>query len=524
MKNKYKLFALAALIGFSFAACDLDGNDGGESSHWLISSQTTYRIENGVASDAPSASTSYNWIAYQYTDRTNFEEEYTTKSSTYTVYSYPNDTYSYYFYDSYSDYHYTRTGQTSYSTTETISRTETGSDIYLLVYSVPEGTTSTTSSSYDLESGFTSSSTTISSSSGTSATLYAIELLSDTGEVKTYKYQVLGSNPYSIYEIKDGRTQKVSYYDENQNPALLYTTTYTESDNAEIRARLPNFTLYTTTYYATSYSIRSSYQTVEVLPTDNNNNYYDRDSRFIIRVKTFNDGTLSSQTDYGYSKINFGGNSTPNIGGGYFPDGAEIKREGDYYYIDEDGEITIRYTGTGGNVNIPAQIKGKPVTTIAPGAFANCYRLTSVSIPDSVTTIASGAFANCYRLTSVTIPNSVTVIGGGAFYNCYRLPSVSIPNSLTTIENGVFAGCWNLTSITIPNSVTSIKGDAFCECVSLASVTFQGTIDPDDFDTYAFSSSFMTNRYYGLQLSYWYLAEGPGTYTITDDSGWIKQQ
>ena len=45
------------------------------------------------------------------------------------------------------------------------------------------------------------------------------------------------------------------------------------------------------------------------------------------------------------------------------------------------------------------------VTSIRYEAFAYCYRLTSVVIPDSVTSIGLGAFLNCSSLTSVTFEN-----------------------------------------------------------------------------------------------------------------------
>ena len=64
------------------------------------------------------------------------------------------------------------------------------------------------------------------------------------------------------------------------------------------------------------------------------------------------------------------------------------------------------------------------LTTIGEKAFSDCYRLTSVTIPDSVTTIGEYAFYYCDSLTSVTIGDSVTTIGNYAFQNCSSLTSV----------------------------------------------------------------------------------------------------
>ena len=71
-----------------------------------------------------------------------------------------------------------------------------------------------------------------------------------------------------------------------------------------------------------------------------------------------------------------------------------------------------------GALTIPATIEGLPVIKIEGVAFSLCYKLTHVTIPDSVTSIGSSAFSDCYSLKSITIPNSVTTMGDGVFYDC----------------------------------------------------------------------------------------------------------
>jgi len=117
---------------------------------------------------------------------------------------------------------------------------------------------------------------------------------------------------------------------------------------------------------------------------------------------------------------------------------------------------------------------GNGVTVIGGYAFAYCYSLTSVTIPNSVTSIGYAAFSYCTNLTSVTIGNSVAVIEDYAFSSCTSLASVTIGNGVTSIGNWVFNSCTNLTSVTIPNSVTSIRDATFAFCTSLTGVYFQG--------------------------------------------------
>ena len=113
----------------------------------------------------------------------------------------------------------------------------------------------------------------------------------------------------------------------------------------------------------------------------------------------------------------------------------------------EDGGVTITgYTGNSGDIVIPAEIDGKPVTKIGDDAFEWCTGLTSVTIPDGVTSIGEGAFTYCTGLTSVTIPESVTEIGSFAFADCTGLTNVTIPDSVTYIGSYAFNGCTGLAS------------------------------------------------------------------------------
>ena len=97
---------------------------------------------------------------------------------------------------------------------------------------------------------------------------------------------------------------------------------------------------------------------------------------------------------------------------------------------------------------IPAEYKGKPVTSIGQSAFYYCRSLTSVNIPDSVTSIDNSAFSGCSSLTSIAIPDSVTDILSSAFGGCSKLTSVTIPVSVKFIGSSAFENCSSLTRIT----------------------------------------------------------------------------
>ena len=169
------------------------------------------------------------------------------------------------------------------------------------------------------------------------------------------------------------------------------------------------------------------------------------------------------------------------------------------------------------------------VTSIADNAFKGCYRLTSVSVPNSVTNIGDSAFSGCSFLKSITLPfvgasadaseqqalfgyifgttkysnsmpaeqcyrygelasdclyitnyipsslTSVKINGGnisaGAFEKCESITDITLADSVTGIGQGAFAFCSNITSITLPASVTSIAASAFHYCTSLTSIS-----------------------------------------------------
>ena len=195
-----------------------------------------------------------------------------------------------------------------------------------------------------------------------------------------------------------------------------------------------------------------------------------------------------------------------------------------------NGKITgVTSAGKGFRfIEIPKNIDGIEVTSIAQGALKGCDLLEKLAlpfigenkdgsgethfgyifgaeyptynedyVPDSLkeviiiggTNIGEQAFYNCSGLTSITIPDGVTSIGSSAFYNCSGLEEVHITdlaawcaiefdysaNPLSYAHNLYLNGKL-ISDLVIPDSVTRIKGYAFQRCSSLTSITIPDSV------------------------------------------------
>jgi len=123
------------------------------------------------------------------------------------------------------------------------------------------------------------------------------------------------------------------------------------------------------------------------------------------------------------------------------------------------------------DANIPAAVKGYPVTAIADGAFAGCKKLWTVTVPDTVTEIGKDAFSGCAALVNVELTENLEKIGNYAFKDCIKLSHFDLPEGLTVIGEGLFENCEILWKIAIPSTIKKIEDGAFYKCLSLKEFT-----------------------------------------------------
>ena len=97
-------------------------------------------------------------------------------------------------------------------------------------------------------------------------------------------------------------------------------------------------------------------------------------------------------------------------------------------------------------------------------------------IDDSIKIIGTDAFAYCYDIKYISIPNSVTEIYDFAFNNCIGLVEIVIPNSVTYLEDSAFDGCKNLKRIFMSSGLECINNYMFTFCDSLEKIHYKGKV------------------------------------------------
>lgn len=104
----------------------------------------------------------------------------------------------------------------------------------------------------------------------------------------------------------------------------------------------------------------------------------------------------------------------------------------------DTAEITKVYFDINNSYTVPASIDGKKIISIGVSAFENTG-IGELVITDGIENIGSNAFANCAKLTSVTIPKSVKFIASDAFDNCPNLAAINVDadNQFYKSINGV---------------------------------------------------------------------------------------
>lgn len=89
--------------------------------------------------------------------------------------------------------------------------------------------------------------------------------------------------------------------------------------------------------------------------------------------------------------------------------------------------------------------------------------------------IGDDAFARCFKLHSITLPDGIESINSGTFQHCSNLKKVIVPATLKSIDRIAFSYCRKLKEIALTDTVNYIFEDAFDGCISLSIVAPVGS-------------------------------------------------
>ena len=157
------------------------------------------------------------------------------------------------------------------------------------------------------------------------------------------------------------------------------------------------------------------------------------------------------------------------------------------YKVKEDGTAELMKANeflTDGN--IPAELDGHRVTSIAAYAFQDCASLETLAIPEGVVSVGYSAFWNCIRLESLSIPASVVSVDRAPINGCRNLKTIEVSpdNPALEVSNGALIGKQSGTlfyiqdhedtgTYTVQQGIQQIGNDAFEGCA------FSAIILPD---------------------------------------------
>ena len=153
------------------------------------------------------------------------------------------------------------------------------------------------------------------------------------------------------------------------------------------------------------------------------------------------------------------------------PSSADEKDGIVYAVINGEVRISGSSPTLSGEVVIPEQIDGYPVTSIGPSAFRGRGELTGVTLPSTLKKIEQNAFADCSKLRYAVIPDGVTEMGSEVFLNCVLLETAPFPSGVKELPMRLFAGCESLERVEIPSHVTKIGMSVFFNCTALREVS-----------------------------------------------------
>lgn len=116
------------------------------------------------------------------------------------------------------------------------------------------------------------------------------------------------------------------------------------------------------------------------------------------------------------------------------------KLYGAFHYEElETGIVLTEYLGSEAEPEIPREIEGVKVASIAQNCFNGNIYMEKITIPNTIWGVGVSSFKGCIKLKEVVFEDGVEMIASYAFQNCKSLETVVIPASVETIGMEAFS-------------------------------------------------------------------------------------
>ena len=140
-----------------------------------------------------------------------------------------------------------------------------------------------------------------------------------------------------------------------------------------------------------------------------------------------------------------------------------LEHVGIMWMLTEDGEgVQIKVADpmqAKGKIVIPAEMEGKPITTLVSQAFKDCTGITGVYLPDSATNLEGSIFNGCTNLKRVRFSPHTTKLPAAALKET-GIEKITLPEGIEEIASSAFEGS-ALKEITLPQYLEKIGSSAF---------------------------------------------------------------
>ena len=158
---------------------------------------------------------------------------------------------------------------------------------------------------------------------------------------------------------------------------------------------------------------------------------------------------------------------------------------------------------------------GNEVRLSYNSAFYNCFKLKSITLPNTITELGLYTFNACISIKHITVPSAVTSLVSSFIYDCFSLETLSfpknsilsefnlttstslcanalrtvtLPSNISTINNSMCSSCKTINTIIIPEGITTFNNSSFAALGSLTSVTIPSTVT--SFSNYVFYNAY----------------------------------